>query len=68
MKAIVGLSDCINDSPKFRSVLAQHENDVENLETKLDKVIKACAAMTQGGKKFIELQVGHPYRFLNLSY
>jgi len=56
MKAIVGLSDCINDSPKFRSVLAQHENDVENLETKLDKVIKACAAMTQGGKKFIELQ------------
>ena len=57
MKAIVELSECINDSPRFRSVLSQHEQDLENLETRLEKVIKACNAMTLGGKKYIELQV-----------
>lgn len=56
MKAIVELSECINDSPKFRSVLSQHEQDLENLESRLDKVVKTCAAMTVGGRKYIELQ------------
>ena len=57
MKAIVELSECINDSPKFREVIARHEGDLEQLEVKLDKVIKACAAMTNGGRKYAELQV-----------
>jgi len=56
MKAIVELSECINDSPKFREVIARHEGDLEQLEVKLDKVIKACAAMTNGGRKYAELQ------------
>ena len=67
MKAIVELSECINDSPKFREVIARHEGDLEQLEVKLDKVIKACAAMTNGGRKYAELQVSTKYVMCTVS-
>ena len=67
MKTIVELSECINDSPKFRSVLCQHEEELENLESRLEKVVKACGAMTVGGRKYIELQVINLMRFDTFS-
>lgn len=53
MKAIIELEECLQDSPKFRSVLQQNEDDIDQLEQKLEKLIKLCNNMVESGKSFI---------------
>lgn len=52
MVASALFQECLQDSPKFRSQLAQEESQIEILEHKLEKVLKACGAMLDSGKTF----------------
>ena len=56
MKPIIEFSECLTDSPKFRSKLQQNEAHLEELEIKIEKVAKFCNAMTEGGKAYITQQ------------
>ena len=58
MKPIVEFSECLHDSPKFRQIIQHNETNLEDLEAKIEKVVKSCQAMTNGGKQYISLQVG----------
>ena len=56
MKPIIEFSECLTDSPQFRSQLQQNETHLEELELKIEKVVKFCNAMTDGGKAYITQQ------------
>ena len=56
MKPIIEFSECLIDSPQFRSQLQQNETHLEELELKIEKVVKYCNAMTEGGKAYITQQ------------
>ncbi|XP_073971357.1 centaurin beta 1A isoform X2 [Rhodnius prolixus] len=47
------LPECLKDSPKFRSLLAEEEAEIVFLETKLEKVLRACGSMVDCGKTYI---------------
>ncbi|XP_060603418.1 arf-GAP with coiled-coil, ANK repeat and PH domain-containing protein 2-like isoform X2 [Ruditapes philippinarum] len=52
MKYTLDFKECLKDSPKFRSSLESAESDVENLEAKLDRVVRLCTTMVEAGKSF----------------
>ncbi|XP_059476562.1 arf-GAP with coiled-coil, ANK repeat and PH domain-containing protein 2 isoform X2 [Neocloeon triangulifer] len=53
MKPVIDLEECLRDSPKFRADLEEQEKIVENLEQRLDKVLKTCSAMVDSGKTYV---------------
>jgi Arf-GAP/coiled-coil/ANK repeat/PH domain-containing protein len=57
MRAVVSFSECLSDSPKFRSALQQNETNLDELELRLEKMIKLCSAMTEGGRMYVTQQV-----------
>lgn len=52
MKFSLDFKECLKDSPKFRHSLEKAEGDVEQLEVKLERVVKLCNTMTDQGKAF----------------
>lgn len=56
MKPVIEFSECLFDSPKFRSQLSKNENNLDELETRLEKVIKLCNILTDGGRTFVAQQ------------
>ena len=56
LKPIVAFSECVNDSPKFRHILGCNETNLDELEVRIEKVVKACNAMTAGGRQYVMLQ------------
>ncbi|KAK9501888.1 hypothetical protein O3M35_012526 [Rhynocoris fuscipes] len=50
------LPECLKDSPKFRSTLAEEESQIAFLEAKLERVLRACGTMVDCGKTFINQQ------------
>ena len=58
MKPVIKFSECLADSPKFRSQLQQNEANLDEMESRLDKMIKLCSAMTDGGRMYVTQQVG----------
>ena len=40
MKPIIEFSECLIDSPQFRGQLQQNETHLEELEIKIEKVVK----------------------------
>ncbi|XP_078615812.1 arf-GAP with coiled-coil, ANK repeat and PH domain-containing protein 2-like isoform X2 [Branchiostoma floridae x Branchiostoma japonicum] len=52
MGVTIDFEECLKDSPKFRVSLEQVENDIHDLETKLEKVIKLCNGMMEAGKAY----------------
>ncbi|XP_046391435.1 arf-GAP with coiled-coil, ANK repeat and PH domain-containing protein 2 [Ischnura elegans] len=61
MKPLVEYEECLRDSPKFRAVLEEQEADIEQLELKLEKVLKTCTSMIDSGKNY----VSHQSQFTN---
>ncbi len=57
MKPVIKFSECLVDSPKFRSQLQQNESNLDELETRLEKMIKLCSSMTDGGRLYVTQQV-----------
>ncbi|XP_066997590.2 arf-GAP with coiled-coil, ANK repeat and PH domain-containing protein 2 [Anabrus simplex] len=56
MEPIIEFEECLRDSPKFRAKLEEQENDIEQLEQKLDKVLKMCGVMVDVGKNYVAQQ------------
>uniref|UniRef100_A0A182SAK4 PH domain-containing protein n=1 Tax=Anopheles maculatus TaxID=74869 RepID=A0A182SAK4_9DIPT len=52
----IDFGECLKDSPKFRLRLEQEESEIEHLESRLEKIIKACSAAVDSGKEYIRHQ------------
>ncbi|CAJ1084502.1 arf-GAP with coiled-coil%2C ANK repeat and PH domain-containing protein 3-like isoform X4 [Xyrichtys novacula] len=49
----VDFEECIKDSPRFRANIDEVENDVVEIEAKLDKLVKLCSGMIEAGKAYV---------------
>ncbi|XP_077998264.1 arf-GAP with coiled-coil, ANK repeat and PH domain-containing protein 2-like isoform X2 [Glandiceps talaboti] len=52
MKPKIDFSECLKDSPRFRASLEQSEHSINELEGKLEKLIKMCNGMVDAGKVY----------------
>ena len=50
---VISYSECLSDSPRFRSQLQGHESNLDDLEARLDKTLRLSAAMADGGKAHV---------------
>ncbi|KAL6252029.1 hypothetical protein P5V15_015008 [Pogonomyrmex californicus] len=56
MKPLIEFEECLRDTPKFRLCIEEVEKNVEQLEQKLDKVLKSCSLTIDTGKAFVGQQ------------
>ncbi|CAN7986104.1 unnamed protein product [Ixodes hexagonus] len=56
MRPIVNLDECIRDSPKFREALEENEENIDQLESRLEKLVRLCSAMVETGKGHVAAQ------------
>ncbi|GAB0089874.1 PH domain-containing protein [Sergentomyia squamirostris] len=54
MKSKIDFNEALKDSPSFRSVLDEEENEVDHLEVKLERVLKMCTAAVDSGKDYVK--------------
>ncbi|XP_015109032.1 arf-GAP with coiled-coil, ANK repeat and PH domain-containing protein 2 [Diachasma alloeum] len=59
MNPLIDFDECLRDTPKFRSCIEKVETNIDQLEQKLDKVLKNCNSMIDAGK----IYVGHQSQF-----
>lgn len=52
MDSFLDFEECIKDSPAFRKTLLHCENDVSDLESRVEKVMKLCGKMVESGKAY----------------
>ncbi|ENN72674.1 hypothetical protein YQE_10772, partial [Dendroctonus ponderosae] len=50
------LQECLRDSPKFRALLDQEEQNIDQLEQRLEKALKICSSMVEAGKTYVGQQ------------
>ncbi|CAH0555934.1 unnamed protein product [Brassicogethes aeneus] len=50
------IQECLRDSPKFRCILESEEASIDQLEQKLDKILKVCGSMVDTGKTYVAQQ------------
>merc|ERR1712110_1028157 len=56
MRPVIEFSECLFDSPKFRSQLQKNETNLDDLESKLEKILKLSNTMNDTGRQFITHQ------------
>ncbi|EZA47962.1 hypothetical protein DMN91_012484 [Ooceraea biroi] len=56
MKPLIDFEECLRDTPKFRSCIEEVEKNIDQLEQKLDKVLKNCSLTIDTGKAFVGQQ------------
>ncbi|KAM6908993.1 arf-GAP with coiled-coil, ANK repeat and PH domain-containing protein 1 [Xenentodon cancila] len=54
MTVKLDFEECLKDSPRFRAEIEVVQNDVSELETRLDKLVKQCQAMLEAGKAYCQ--------------
>ncbi|KAL2079772.1 hypothetical protein ACEWY4_025516 [Coilia grayii] len=54
MTVKLDFEECLKDSPRFRADIEEVEGDVNELETRLDKLVKQCNTMLEAGKVFCQ--------------
>lgn len=54
MTVKLDFEECLKDSPRFRAEIEVVQNDVSELETRLDKLVKQCQAMLEAGKVYCQ--------------
>ncbi|XP_076145119.1 arf-GAP with coiled-coil, ANK repeat and PH domain-containing protein 1 [Alosa pseudoharengus] len=54
MTVKLDFEECLKDSPRFRADIEEVEMDVNELETRLDKLVKQCHTMLEAGKVFCQ--------------
>uniref|UniRef100_A0A1B0EU86 BAR domain-containing protein n=1 Tax=Lutzomyia longipalpis TaxID=7200 RepID=A0A1B0EU86_LUTLO len=54
MKSKIDFCEALKDSPTFRSVLEEEENDIEHLEQKIERVLKMCTSAVDSGKEYVK--------------
>jgi len=53
---VIDYGECLRDSPKFRQQLNMNEVSLDELEVRLEKLVKVCNVMIEGGKSYISQQ------------
>lgn len=56
MRPVIDFGECVRDSPRFRSELEDQLHKVDNLDTKLDKLLKTSNHMIDVGKTHLNSQ------------
>ncbi|EFX85448.1 hypothetical protein DAPPUDRAFT_314258 [Daphnia pulex] len=56
MKPIISYEECMRDSPKFRDALEENHANLDDLEIKLEKVLKNCNLTIDAGKTYLGFQ------------
>ena len=56
MRPVIEFSECLFDSPKFRAQLQRNEGNLDELEQKLDRVLKLSNTMNDSGRQYITHQ------------
>ncbi|XP_030285762.1 arf-GAP with coiled-coil, ANK repeat and PH domain-containing protein 1 [Sparus aurata] len=54
MTVKLDFEECLKDSPRFRADIEVVQNDVSELETRLDKLVKQCHAMVEAGRVYCQ--------------
>ncbi|XP_071388121.1 arf-GAP with coiled-coil, ANK repeat and PH domain-containing protein 1 [Centroberyx affinis] len=54
MTVKLDFEECLKDSPRFRADIEVVQNDVSELETRLDKLVKQCHAMLEAGRAYCQ--------------
>jgi len=50
---LIDYGECLRDSPRFRQQLCQNEESLEELEGRMEKLLKLCGAMVEGGRAWV---------------
>eukprot|EP00092_Neocalanus_flemingeri_P015121 GFUD01016338.1.p1 GENE.GFUD01016338.1~~GFUD01016338.1.p1 ORF type:complete len:839 (-),score=276.93 GFUD01016338.1:342-2858(-) len=53
---VIDYGECLRDSPNFRQQLNMNEVSLDELEVRLEKLVKVCNGMIEGGKSYISQQ------------
>jgi len=53
---VIDYGECLRDSPKFRQQLYMNEVSLDELEVRMEKLVKVCNVMIEGGKSYISQQ------------
>jgi len=53
---LIDYGECLRDSPRFRQQLCQNEESLEELEGRMEKLLKLCGAMVEGGRTWVTQQ------------
>lgn len=56
-RPVIEFGECLLDSPRFRIQLHQNEVNLEELESKVERVSKNCGVMTELGRQYLNQQV-----------
>ncbi|KAM8882362.1 arf-GAP with coiled-coil, ANK repeat and PH domain-containing protein 1 isoform 2-T3 [Synchiropus picturatus] len=54
MTIILDFEECLKDSPRFRAEIEDVQNEVSELETRLEKLVKQCQAMLDAGRVYCQ--------------
>ncbi|XP_053198967.1 arf-GAP with coiled-coil, ANK repeat and PH domain-containing protein 1 isoform X2 [Scomber japonicus] len=54
MTVKLDFEECLKDSPRFRADIELVQNDVNELETRLEKLVKQCQAMLDAGRVYCQ--------------
>ncbi|XP_032367255.1 arf-GAP with coiled-coil, ANK repeat and PH domain-containing protein 1 [Etheostoma spectabile] len=54
MTVKLDFEECLKDSPRFRAEIEVVQNDVCDLETRLEKLVKQCQAMLEAGRVYCQ--------------
>lgn len=67
MTPIIEFEECLRDSPKFRASLEEQEQSIEQLEQRLDRVLKTCGQMVDSGRNYVTQQSQFIHSLWDLS-
>ncbi|XP_032783075.2 arf-GAP with coiled-coil, ANK repeat and PH domain-containing protein 2 [Daphnia magna] len=67
MKPLISYEECMRDSPKFRDVLEENHANLDDLEGKLEKVLKNCNLTIEAGKAYLGFQSNLVQSMLQVS-
>jgi len=56
LSPVISFGECLHDSPHFRVHLAKQEANLEDLEQRLERVLKCSQAVSEAGKAFVGQQ------------
>ena len=56
MRPVIEFSECLFDSPKFRTQLGKNEANLDDLEGKLERILKLGSTMNDSGRQYITHQ------------
>ena len=56
MKPVIDINESLRDSPKYRSSLDDQLMNIDNLDGKLEKLLKSSHSMIESGKSYIDSQ------------